>query len=167
MHPIGKSKTAIITRDGENIIKQIVKGYSDKFDIFKNEVKWLEKMEDFDNVPTIIEYDSATKTIVTKYLGDLISRDTVPVDWKNQIREIVDKLIEYGCSHNDIKPREIVVKDGIISLVDFGWATPLGEKIPSFFPRSLGSSQFRYSVLKFDDFYSFKKSIKHIIKGNK
>ena len=105
----------------------------------------------------------SNRTITTTYLGDLLVKETVPDNWKEQVDYIIDNLKKYACSHNDIKPREIVIKDNKICIVDFGWATLIGEKLPFCFPKSLGSSRFRYGVLNFNDHFSFCKSIEYIL----
>ena len=166
MYKIGKSKTSIIRVENNKVFKT-VKKHPSGFDLFSNEIKWLKRLSDFERVPTLVEYDKENQIIVTNYLGDILTRDTVPDDWELQVKYIVKTLRVYGCSHNDIKPREIVVKDKNLYLVDFGWATPLGEKLPDAFPKGLGGSKFRYGVLYFDDFYSFNKSIRHILRDKK
>ena len=164
MHQIGKSKTSTIVKKGDTIVKT-VKRFFPGFDVFENEIMWLKKMAEFDRVPTIIDYDTSNRSMTTVYLGDILTKKTIPADWESQVEYILKKLKKYGCSHNDIKPRDIVVMEGKLSLVDFGWATIIGDPLPESFPRGLGGSKFRYKMLDFNDSYSFKKSIDYILKG--
>ena len=42
---------------------------------------------------------------------------------KLQVQRIVKDLRKENCIHNDIKPHDILVKDGQIMLVDYSWAS--------------------------------------------
>ena len=69
-----------------------------------------------------------------------------------------------NCRHNDIKPDEIIVYDGKIKLVDFGWANELNKKNPENWPKGLGSKfKCNQDGKVFDDKCSFNKSIFYIL----
>ena len=86
-----------------------------------NEVKWLKLLKDVDRVPYLISNEG--NSIIMSYVGRRATKETLPENWKDQIKYISDQLDAYKCFHNDIKFCEILVKDEKIYLIDFQWAT--------------------------------------------
>ena len=95
------------------------------------------------------------------YSGESISKENIPDNWKTQCSNILDVLDSKNCSHNDIKPEDILVHEGKLKLIDFGWASKIGDDIPSNWPTCIGGN-FRHSSEKFDDSYSLFKSMESI-----
>jgi len=131
---------------------------------FYNELNWLTKLSESDIAPSVISYDENLLTIEMTYVGEQISKTNIPIDWEMQCDNIITILHKHKCSHNDIKPDDILVHNNKLYLVDFGWATELGSVIPSNWPKSIGG-EFKYSINKFDDKYSLTTSINHILKN--
>ena len=129
---------------------------------FLREITWLKKMTDFERVPNLIDYNEDDYTIDMSYCGEMINKINCPQDWKDQMDFILAGLKGFGCSHNDITPAEILVKDNKLMLVDFGWSTEINEVIPKHWPPALGEI---YSLAphKFDDAYAFEGSVVDII----
>lgn len=48
--------------------------------------------------------------------------DKIPEDWKEQLSEIIEDLELNDIIHRDIRLDNLMVKDGVIKLIDFGWA---------------------------------------------
>lgn len=48
--------------------------------------------------------------------------DSVPDNWEEQLDEILEDLALAGIIHRDIRLDNLMVKDGTIFLIDFGWA---------------------------------------------
>ena len=93
------------------------------------------------------------------YLAQFLDKN-LPKDWKTQIEKILYKLKEINCSHNDIKPTDLLVLNGMIMLIDFQWAHKINKKTPGNWPKTIGG---RYKhPQKFDDSYSIYKSIKSL-----
>ena len=156
-----RTTTSIINIDNENqtVTKETIRYL--EFDIVKNEIYWLNKFYNFKHTPNIISYNK--NKIVLSYAGEPITSKNLPQDWKTQIKEILDKLKEINCSHNDIKPTDLLLLDGIIMLIDFQWANKINKGIPSCWPKTIGG---RYKHPKrFNDSYSIKKSINFILDG--
>jgi len=70
----------------------------------------------------------------------------LPTDYKTQLQLILDDMRSVGVRHNDIVKsygvREVMVQDGKLSLIDFGWASVNGswsceEGIPDSHPSEL------------------------------
>lgn len=142
---------------------KVIKTFNDKpiqEGLLEREIMWLERLYDFDRTPNIIKtYDNS---IEMTYVGKRITKKNIPTDWESQIEYISNKLIEFGCSHNDIKPEEILVKDNKLYIVDFGWSTEIGEKIPNHWSKGIGE-EFALGPHNFNDLYSLRKSIEHIL----
>lgn len=62
----------------------------------------------------------------------------IPNDWESQLDDIIEDLELSGVLHRDIRLDNLLVKDGVIKLIDFGWSRFLDtpdEKEP---PECLG-----------------------------
>lgn len=70
------------------------------------------------------------------HCGSDLSKNNIPNGWRNQIEEIVAALDEARIIHRDIKPGNVMVLDGRLQLIDFGWAIGAAEK-PYVCPREL------------------------------
>jgi len=92
-----------------------------KYEFVKKETYWLDKLKDFDRTPSVVKKED--HEFVMEYVGEPVTSENLPDDWKEQVEYILEKLEEHGCSHNDIKREEILVKDGKLHLVDFQHAT--------------------------------------------
>jgi RIO-like serine/threonine protein kinase len=131
--------------------------------IINREVFWLEKLESFDRTPKLISHDMGIELVVMEYVGEPLTKQNIPNDYETQVTYILDGLKQFECSHNDIKPTELLVLDGKINIIDFGWSTKIGEPIPKHWPKALGKTKFRYATHNFDNEYSLRKSIEWIL----
>lgn len=129
--------------------------------VYENEKKWLEKLKDTDIIPRPLHFDDKNRIITTEYVGELLNKDNLPADWEEQRDKILKTLVEYNCRHNDIKPTELVIQDGKIRLVDFGWAHEYESSNPNDWPEGLGAN-FKCGD-HFDDKCSFNKCISFIL----
>ena len=57
-----------------------------------------------------------------EYAGEYLTKQNMPKNYEEQIKNIIVVLNQYRCSHNDIKPSELLILDGRIKLIDFGLA---------------------------------------------
>ena len=129
-----------------------------EYNIVDNELYWLQKLHGFEHTPDIINHNGNKITI--SYAGEPITLKNLPEDWEGQIKIILDKLSEINCSHNDIKPTDLLILNQKIMLIDFQWANSINKKIPSNWPKSIGG-KYKHSE-KFNDSYSVYKSINSI-----
>jgi len=125
-----------IDRDAGIVVKRVTEWL--EYGVFEREVYWLKQLADVPFVPNLIQFDDETKTIVTAFAGERLTRDNLPADWDMQIRTIILTLRSCDCAHNDIKPSELLVMNGRLSLCDFAWATQYGAPHPSHWPPALG-----------------------------
>ena len=129
---------------------------------FYNEIKWLTILESTPFTPQVKSYNEDLLTIEMSYAGVPLNKNNVPANWYNQCVNILDTLRQNNCSHNDIKPEDILVLDNKLCLVDFGWATNLDESIPDNWPTTIGGN-YKFTPTKFNDSYSLLKSLNSIL----
>jgi tRNA A-37 threonylcarbamoyl transferase component Bud32 len=114
--------------DNERVIK---KYYNDPlcFELCDNELKWYKRFKDLPDVlphtPKLL--DHYRDTLVLEYVGHPITKDAVPVNFKNQLRQIASFLKHHHCYHCDITPSNLLVFNTTIFLIDFGWAVEMDE----------------------------------------
>lgn len=90
-----------------------------------NEVKCLETLNKISatHFPRLINYSAEEYWIDMSHCGVRINDTTVPPDWKAQCDEIYNMLSSAKIFHRDITYNNLLVRDGIINLIDFGNAT--------------------------------------------
>ena len=153
-----RTTTSIISINHKlNIVEKETVRYLE-FNIVENEIYWLTILNNFKHTPSLVNYNN--NKITLSYAGEPLTSKNLPENWKEQIERILDKLQEINCSHNDIKPTDLLVLNGIIILIDFQWANKMDEKIPTEWPKSIGG-KYKHPE-KFDDSYSLYKSINEI-----
>tara|TARA_Y100000310_G_scaffold345755_1_gene469317 strand:- start:5544 stop:6725 length:1182 start_codon:yes stop_codon:yes gene_type:complete len=157
----GATSQIFINRKNKVVGKTKIREYD--FDTHANEVKWLLRVKGCDRFPNIIHNTEAT--ILMSYEGEPLTKKNLPKDWRGQCQLILQRLRQNNCSHNDIKPSDLLVKDKTIKLIDFGWATEMDEKLPDSFPKDLGIP-YRYSEDKTNDAYSLFKSVEDIYENS-
>ena len=115
---------------------------------FEREAAWLKRFHGSSYVPELISAQDGV--LVTRYVGEPVRRNNLPTDWRIQAEDILTHLERKGCQHNDIKCDNLTVFRGQLYLIDFGWATEVGEAIPGDWPVGIGR-QHRLGVHRFDD----------------
>jgi len=147
-----------------SVSKTVTKTWdNDTINVYENEKKWLNRLKDTNIIAKPVHFDDMNRTITTEYVGEKINPYNIPREWEKQRDEIISVLEKHNCRHNDIKPDEIIVHDGKIKLIDFGWANELNQPNPENWPEGLGD-QFRCNKEnnKFNDKCSFDKSMAFI-----
>ncbi len=150
--PGEKSATSDVSvYENKNVVRKQVKDYL-QYDVFNREVETLMALNNFSHVPKILAVDFDNKTFYMEYGGEPLTKKNLPADWPRQIKNIIDGLRKRGIQHNDIKNAELLVKNGKIMLIDYGWASEYGKPIDPSWPSGLGG---RYKApWGFDDRYS-------------
>lgn len=149
-----KGATSIVNRENNRIIKRQI-SYKD-YDLLGNEIKMLKSLDSI-HFPKVYTQDE--KTITIEDCGDMLTEKNAPENWKEQLLQILRELKAKKIRHNDVKLDNLMVKNGIIHLIDWGWASREGEDISSF-PKCLGYPN-RPSWGPDDD-YAMRKVIKQL-----
>lgn len=112
------------------------------------EIHWLAAMAPSGLVPRLLGHTPGLLRM--NYVGEPTRHYNLPKNWRDQAERILAALEAAGCCHNDIKCDNLMVRDGKLTLVDFGWATTKGAPIPSHWPQGIGR-QHRLGIHRFDD----------------
>jgi len=136
---ISVGSTASVKRVGSTAAKPafIVKTFRDRwhhhlesYNLFEREVCALNRLQQFPWSPKVL--NSSKKTITMSYVGEPLTKENLPTDYAAQFQTILTDMesvgvrhndIVYPCSKNHLKKHEVMVHEGRLSLVDFGWAT--------------------------------------------
>lgn len=119
----------------------------DMWDIVEREVHWLSRMS-----PTVAPrlLRRPAGAVELSYEGEMVNQYNLPLDWREQAETILQGLKDANCAHNDIHVPNLMVANGRIKLIDYGWATEIGEPIPDIWPEAIGQHH-RLGVHQFDD----------------
>ena len=159
------AKTTVDKEAGVVIKEGLNNMYTRLFNGFQREIEWLIKLRHVDRVPKILEVQYPNK-LALAYIGETITKETIPIDWYEQIIYILGELKKYKCHHNDIKPNEILVANGKLYLIDYNWATEDGEKMPDHPITQIGlGCQYKRGLI-FDDEYSFITAILTVLRND-
>lgn len=148
-----RGATSIVDKkDGEVVKTQV--GYMD-YELTKNEARILSELNS-PHFPKVLQQYG--RTIHIEDCGEAINGINLPDDWKEQCGQIVRELSSFGILHRDIRIDNLLVKDGFIKLIDFGWAIKIGEEDSP--PSCLGFPN--KPSTGFNDAYSMQRVIKQI-----
>jgi predicted Ser/Thr protein kinase len=151
-----KGATSIVHKDGGRIRKKQV-SYTE-YKLIENEYRILTDL-DSPHFPKAYSLDTDNREIELEDCGVPLM-ESLPDDWKFQLAEIARLLKESGVTHRDVKLDNLMVKDGTIKLIDFGWAIKDGETEEKEAPSCLGFPN--KPSWDFDDIYSMNRVIKQI-----
>ncbi len=150
------------------VVTKIIRSKFQEYGLVEREAYWLRRLHvESDRFPEVLRFKD--NVIQTAYMGHRIEGGivaNVPPDWAKQMSEILAVMFRVGVRHNDIKPHDILVQDGQLHLIDFGWALPLCEKIPTSWPEGLGGI-FRSRDGIPSDRVSFIQSVAYVFRYGK
>ena len=110
-----------------NIVEKAIDydGYSQE--LFEREVYWLTKLSYSGIVPKVFNTNPETRTITMSWCSEILSEDNKPPDTYQQLYNIHMILLENHCLYNDWKWSNFLVKEGKITIIDFGWCPLITE----------------------------------------
>ena len=112
-----------------SISKNLVKKYFsvNNISIFYNEIFWLKKFQKYNFVPRILDIDYHNHIISLSYEGKKISDKNKPIDWVNQLKNILYFLQKNNCFHSDIKCDNLLVNKNKLVLIDFAQSIKISD----------------------------------------
>jgi hypothetical protein len=150
-NPYWKGATSVVDKKDGMVIKKQT-GFM-AYGLIENERRILKELNNV-HFPKVYDVDGE---LAVEDCGELLTVNNLPQDWKAQLVQIVFELKDAEVQHRDIKPDNLMVKNGVIKLIDFGWARKFSD--PTDNPPSCLGYPYRPSDC-FDDNYSMRKIIK-------
>lgn len=148
-----KGATSVVSK-GEGIVTKKQDNFL-AYSLIDNEERILSKVSSI-HFPKVISRNEGELSI--EDCGEILTENNLPEDWKTQLVKIIIELKTCKIQHRDIKPDNLMVKDNIIKLIDFGWAKFEDEEDKVSPPACLGYP-FRPSW-GWDDNFSMRQIIK-------
>jgi hypothetical protein len=150
-----RGATATVSKDGDRVIKKQT-GFM-KYGLLENERRILRETNSIHFPKLYSDFETQGDVIVMEDCGEMINVDNLPLDWKEQLVQICMELKAHNIQHRDIKPENLMIKDGVIKLIDFGWARFYDDEQDE--PPSCLGYPFKPSE-GWDDNFSMRKIIK-------
>jgi len=150
-----KGATGIISDNGQSVTKEQYR-FKNR-DLITNEAKILGKLTS-KHFPELVSSEDGRLEV--EHCGEPLGDNNLPDDWKDQLIQILRDLKQSKIIHRDIRIENLMVKDGIIKLIDFGWACEAGDEGRDNPPDLLGFPN--KAPWGFDDAFSMGKVMKQI-----
>ena len=125
-YPVGEGHTAVvkILADGNHQKRFKPEWLTAYSYMVGSEARGLKAMSGV-HAPRYISHNRTSVTMSD--VGTHLTAANMPDDWDSQIDSIIQTLKKAGIRHNDIIPRNIMVLDGEIKLIDFSMSTIIGK----------------------------------------
>lgn len=153
-NPYWRGATSIVEVSGDRVLKKQI-SFLD-YPLMFNEMKMLSLL-DSKHFPKV--YGLSNGILEIENCGVPIL-ENVPTDYEEQLSEILFDLEAANIEHRDIRIDNLMVKDGVVKLIDFGWAVKRGDVEEKEPPYCLGYPN--KPSWGFDDSYSMRIVSKQI-----
>lgn len=127
-----KGATSVVSINDGRVIKQQV-SYSSN-NLLENEYRILSHATS-KHFPKVYCYKDGQ--LEMEHCGEPLEGN-IPTDWNEQLSEILSDLKTNNILHRDIRLDNLTVKNGLIYLIDFGWAKLINEEEKLEVPSCLG-----------------------------
>jgi tRNA A-37 threonylcarbamoyl transferase component Bud32 len=71
--------------------------------------------------------DVGSDFFIMEYAGVPLTKETLPHNWRQQISEILKTFQKHKIIHRDIKQKNLLVLEGKLTLIDYGWSIAEGR----------------------------------------
>ena len=120
---------------GEFVVKLVARQsqpWIEYVDLYEREICALEKLNELgiERVPRIVAKNDEQKAFVMTYCGTPLSANNAPQDVRKQLTSIISSISEHQIQHNDLlslKLQQILVKNDLLYICDWGWASLQGR----------------------------------------
>ena len=85
--------------------------------LVSKEVEALKKLHTTEISPKLVDFGDTW--ILMTYVGERTTRKNLPMNWREQVENILKILKKFNISHNDIQHEEILVMNNKLYLIDF------------------------------------------------
>lgn len=150
-----KGATGIVSDNGQSVTKEQYR-FKNR-DLLSNESRILQKLNSRHFPSLVSEKDGE---IEIEHCGEPLTDENMPEDWRDQLIQIVRDLKDSKVVHRDIRIENLMLKEGIIKLIDFGWACEIGSEKNDNPPDLLGFPN--KAPWGYDDSFSMGKVMKQI-----
>lgn len=150
-----KGATSVVSK-GDGIVTKKQDSFM-AYSLIDNEERILSKVHS-NHFPKVLSKTDGELSI--EDCGDTLTEDNLPHDWKEQLIQILMDLKTNKIIHRDIKPDNLMIRGGVIKLIDFGWARFSDEEDKVAPPACLGYG-FKPSW-GYDDNFSMRQIIKRM-----
>jgi len=131
---IQKSATSNVRLENGVIVKTL-KGFFG-YNLIQREKCVLDRLKKFKWAPKLLSNTDSSMTMT--YVGEKVNKENIPLDYDIQMNQILTDMESMGVKHNDMiypcsaesyNKHEVMVLNGRLSIVDFGWAT-INDSVP-------------------------------------
>ena len=109
------------------VVEKIVDYEPYTAELFRREIFWLETLYKTGVVPKLLKYNPMSYTMTMEWCGEILSEKNRPDNVYEQLYNIHISLLKNNCFYNDWKSGNLLVKDGKITIIDFGWCPMIVE----------------------------------------
>jgi len=97
---------------------------------YDREKNALMKLQGEKHFPTLLAFNDKSTSLCMTYCGENINLKNMPTNWDEQMMNIIKILQKHRIYNNDMHACNILVKNHIIHLIDFSWASFNKEEYP-------------------------------------
>lgn len=120
-YKIGGGITSVVDRISDDVVRKTItmKGIGENYIL--TEIRRIELLNRICplHFPKIINYSTELQYIDMEYCGEILYNSPIPHDYKNQIAIIAESLAQCSIWHNDLTSNNVLVKDGVLKVIDF------------------------------------------------
>ncbi|MBU0677406.1 MAG: methyltransferase domain-containing protein [Verrucomicrobia bacterium] len=144
-----RGKNGVIERVKRNRVRKTFRGNA--LDIMRHEVSCLKRLEQCPFFPSVL--DEGDNWFEMEYAGT----EVTDVGQLAGLDDIARTLVQNGIVHRDMNRKNLLYRNGRLSLIDFEWATIDGIALREEVPEGLGRGMYNHD--HFDDAEAARKVV--------
>lgn len=123
----GSTSIIYFDNDKEYVLKKIID--YEKYNVYERE-KFVMQLLNTRNMtwcPKLIDFDDNQRLLLMEHCGNKLQKSEITQNIESQFKKILRDMRLLKLKHNDIWNNELLLKNGKLHLVDFGWASINGN----------------------------------------